>query len=249
VSPRNREVGTLNDPATVRKQYASEAGLAARASLYGETTGRFAGDVAFEAVAEFAPRRLLEVGCGNGWFAARAQRELGAQVIALDQSERMVELARAEGLDAQVGDVQDLPFADGRFDCAAANWMLYHLPDLDRGLAELARVLRSGGRLVAITNGHDHLLELWDLVGAAEARLSRHMNFSAENGAAALRRHFAEVEVRDAGGTVTIRDREAVVRYLHSSETWAPYADDLPEVVDAPFVARRSNVVFVAQTA
>lgn len=237
---------TLDDPEAVRRQYATESGLTARASLYGDTTGPFPGDVAFDAVAEVRPRRVLEVGCGTGWFAARIQRELGSEMIAVDQSQRMVALTRAEGVDARVADVQALPFDDGEFDCAAANWMLYHVPDLERGLGELARVLRPGGRLVAITNGHDHLLELWDLVGAAEARLARHMGFSAENGAELLGRHFAAVEVRDARGTVTIESRDAIVRYLTSSESWRPFADLVPPDVQTPLVARRSSVVFVA---
>jgi SAM-dependent methyltransferase len=236
----------LRDPAYVRQQYASERGLVDRASLYGKTTGPFAGDVAFDAVAEVAPRRLLEVGCGAGWFAARVARELGAEVVATDQSERMLELARAEGLDARMADVQALPFADGEFECVAAHWMLYHVPDLDRGLAEIARVLRPGGRLVAITNGRDHLLELWKLVGADEQRISRDFAFGAENGAEILARHFSAIEMRDSGGTVEVQSREAVVRYLGSSETWLPLVECVPPHIDAPFVARRSNVVFVA---
>ena len=236
----------MRDPRYVREQYETETGLADRASLYAETTGRFAGDVAFEAVAESAPKRVLEVGCGTGWFAARVQRELGVEVVAIDQSDRMVELARAEGVDARVGDVQALPFADSEFDCAAANWMLYHVPDLDRGVAELARVLRPGGRLVAITNGKDHLLELWRLVGAEDSRLSRDFAFGAENGEEILSRHFQQVEVRDAGGTVTITNRDAVTRYVGSMEAWKYLVDRVPEHV-APFTARRSNVVFIAE--
>src|SRR5439155_23857328 len=75
----------------------------------------------------------------------------------------------ARGVEALVGDVQDLPFADGSFDCALAAWMLYHVPELDRGLAELARVLRRGGRLVAVTNSEWSLRELWELVGSDPA--------------------------------------------------------------------------------
>jgi SAM-dependent methyltransferase len=240
------DVTSLADPVFVRRQYESEAGLMARVSLYGETTGPFAGDVAFDAVAEVAPRRFLEVGCGTGWFGSRVRRELGADVVAIDQSERMVELARGEGLDARLGDVQELPFADGEFDCAAANWMLYHVQDLERGVAELARVLEPGGRLVAITNATDHLLELWRLAGAAEARLARHVDFSAENGAEVLGAHFRNVEMRDSSGTVTIRERDAIVRFLRSTETWSRYADALPADLPLPLVARRMNVVFVA---
>jgi SAM-dependent methyltransferase len=236
----------LNDPDAVRAQYRSEVGLKARSSLYGEITGRAPGDVAFEAVAEVRPRHFLEVGCGSGEFAARVGRELGSEVIAIDQSERMVQLAVSGGVDAEVGDVQELRFADDDFDCAAANWMLYHVPDLDRALAELARVLRPGGRLVAVTNGRDHLIEVWRLVGAATARAARELTFSAENGSNALLRHFARVEVRDAGGAVVIRDRDAIDRYIRSIKAWAPFAERLPEKLEAPLVATRATSVFVA---
>jgi SAM-dependent methyltransferase len=236
----------LNDPAAVRDQYRSEVGLAARSSLYDEITGHHPAGVAFEAVAQVRPRRFLEVGCGAGEFAARVQHELRAHVIALDQSERMVELAVAAGVDARVGDVQAMPFADGEFDCAAANWMLYHVPDLDRALAELARVLRPGGRLVAVTNGRDHLIEVWRLVGAAALRADREMTFSAENGAVALRRHFRQVQVRDAGGSVVIHERDAIDRYIRSIKAWAPYAEKLPARLEKPLVATRATSVFVA---
>jgi SAM-dependent methyltransferase len=237
----------MRDPAYVRRQYESEQGLAARSSLYGKTTGPSAADVAFDAVAEVDPRRFLEVGCGNGWFGARVQRELGADVVAIDQSQRMVDLAKAQRLDARVGDVQHLDFGNGEFDCVAANWMLYHVSDLQRGLAEIARVLRPGGRLVAITNGKDHLLEMWQHAGAAESRLARDYGFGAENGEAALRPHFRQVEMRDAGGTVEIESRDAVVRYLASAEAWSGFAERVPEDLEVPFTARRSNVVFVAE--
>lgn len=235
----------MRDPAHVREQYASEKGLAARSSLYADTSGPFAGDVALNAVAEVSPARVVEVGCGTGWFAARVQRELGAEVVAVDQSERMVELARAEGVDARIGDVQNLPFESASFDCVAANWMLYHVTDLDRGLAEIVRVLRPRGRLVAITNGKDHLIELWRLADAEDARLGRDLAFGAENGEEALRRHFAHAELRDSSGTVRIESRDAVVRYVTSTSAWRAFADRLPDPLP-PFVARRSNVVFVA---
>lgn len=237
--------GYLRDPEHVRTQYAAEQNLAVRAALYAETTGPFAGDVALQAVAEIRPATVLEVGCGTGWFAERVQDELGAHVVAVDQSERMVELAAARGLDARVADAQQLPIDDGTFDCVAANWMLYHVPDLDRALREVVRVLRPGGRLVAITNGRDHLVELWRLVGAEQDHFGRELGFDADRGGALLRRHFRHVERRDACGAVRVADRDAVVRYLASTDAWRHLVGRVPESFE-PFDARRSNVVFVA---
>ena len=76
-----------------------------------------------------------------------------ARVGAADGSERLVELTGARGVDARVADAEDLPFADASYDLVAAMWMLYHVPDLDRALAEVRRVLRPGGHLLAVTNG------------------------------------------------------------------------------------------------
>ncbi|TML62562.1 MAG: class I SAM-dependent methyltransferase [Actinobacteria bacterium] len=188
--------------------------------------------MAFEAVAEAAPRRVLEVGCGPGELAARIQDDLGAEVVAVDISPRMVELARGRGVDARVGDVLDLPFAAAEFDCAVAAWMLYHVPDPDRALAELARVLRAGGCLVAVTNAPDHLRELRALLGREEL----------------LRRHFDRVEARDAAGTIRFPNRDAVVAYVEASRTLLDSRAEVPEL-DGEFVVTRHPIVFVAHTA
>jgi SAM-dependent methyltransferase len=232
----------LDDPALVERQYETEQGLRARKAIYDESAGVDARDVAFDAVSEAAPQSVLEVGSGEGELAARIQSELRVDVVALDQSARMVELSRERGVDARVGDVQELPFADGSFDVAVAAWMLFHVADLDRGLRELARVLRPGGRLVAVTNYGDHLIELFDLVGAERFELT----FGGENGAVWLEPHFDRVERRDAEGTVTLRDAELIRSYLRSSERLARHAESVPELVE-PLVARRRQAVFVAE--
>ena len=144
----------------------------------------------------FAPRRAVEVGCGPGDFAARLQAA-DVAVIAVDQSAQMVELARGRGVDARVGDVQALAFADNAFDVAVANFVLYHVPDLDRGLAELARV---APRLVAATNGYDQLREMWDLVGRDLG--DRRTIFMRETGEALLHAHYDDVRLIDLPATV-----------------------------------------------
>ena len=237
---------TLNDPRVVAAEYASERGLEGRRAAYRFSTGPDAPQMAFDAVAEVAPRRVLEVGCGPGELAARIRDELGADVLALDISPRMVELARGRGVDARVGDVQELPFAEGEFDCAVAAWMLYHVPEPDRALAELARVLERGGRLVAVTNAPDHLRELRALLGLPTDRAAH--PFSAANGEELLRRHFDRVEMRDAAGTVRFPSRDDVVAFVEASRTLFETGTPVPQL-DGEFVVTRHSVVFVAHTA
>jgi 2-polyprenyl-3-methyl-5-hydroxy-6-metoxy-1,4-benzoquinol methylase len=228
----------LDDPALVARQYSCEKNLRARQSIYAQHEGRDARAAVFEAVQTIGPRRLLEVGGGQGELAERIARELRAEVTMVDQSERMVELAAARGLAAQVGDVQQLPFADGSFDVAVAAWMLYHVPDLDRGLGELTRVLEPGGHLVAVTNGEDHIVELREVVGTP-----RMTGFSRENGTEALLRHFAAVEQIDLDGVATITDAAAVHGYRDSMMT----SDTSRELVfELPLRVRTSVTIFVA---
>ena len=237
---------TLNDPRVVEEEYASERGLEGRRAAYRFATGPDAPQMAFDAVGEAAPRRVLEVGCGPGELAARIQGELGADVVAVDISPRMVELARDRGVEARVGDVLALPFAAGEFDCAVAAWMLYHVPDPDRALAELARVLGAGGRLVAVTNAPDHLRELRALLGLPTDRAAH--PFSGANGEELLRRHFDRVEVRDAAGTIRFPNRDEVVAYVEASRTLLDSRAEVPEL-DGVFVVTCHPVVFVAHAA
>jgi len=234
----------IDEPAFVRAQYETEDRLRARKSAYENAEGDDPREFAFQAIAEIKPSRLLEVGGGEGEVAERVIAELGVEVVGIDQSERMVEIQRLKGIDARVGDVQELRFADNEFDVALAAWMLYHVADLDRALAELQRVVRPGGRLVAVTNGIDHLQELWDL--ARRETSMRRITFRSENGEEALRRHFESVERRDARGWLTMKD-EAVRRFAAS---W----DDLASLVTAPPLeeplrVRRHSTVFVAEKA
>ena len=236
-------MAALNDPALVRREYADETRFAVRAAAWDSAAGPDPKQVAFEAVAEAVPRLVLEVGSGRGELAERIARELGARVHAVDQSPRMVELTRSRGIETVVGEVQDLPYADGVFDCAVAAWMLYHVPDVDRGVRELRRVLRPGGRLVAVTNSEHNLAELWALFGD---RARREHPFSAENGEWPLLRWFTLVERRDVRGTVTFESWDAARRYVAASTSRAHLADELP-FFEGPLRASRHVVVFVCE--
>ncbi len=234
----------LDDPAVVARDYESETRLLARRSIYETSEGPNTLDMLWDRIAEARPQRVLEVGPGPGELAERMAKELGAGVVAIDVSPRMVELTRARGIDARVGDVQELPFEDEAFDLVVAGWVLFHPADLDRALAEIARVLRPGGRLIAATNSERHLGELWALVGVDRMSYS----FGLENGEAALRRHFPKVQVERVEGWVTVPDTATARDYVASSIILRHLADRVPEL-SSPLRARRLNGIFVAEKA
>jgi SAM-dependent methyltransferase len=229
----------LNDPALVRAEYEDETRLALRQAAHEGGEGPDAVEILLRAVAEVRPSRVLDVGCGQGKIASRIATELGAEVVAVDQSPRMVELAANQGLQARVGDVQALDFPDESFDCVVAAWMLFHVPDVDRGLGEIARVLRRGGRLVAATNGRDHLRELHDLLGTEPAESA----FAAEDGERTLGRHFARVERHDARGHLLFGSRSHAQGYVDAALS---ITGTLPEIA-GPIRVRRTPVIFVAE--
>lgn len=231
----------LDDPGFVHRQYASTDRLQTRASVWrDDLSSPSPHDVALGALAALPTTRLLEAGCGTGVFAARCMSELGCEVTALDLSPAMVEAARARGVPAVVGDVEHLPFPDASFDAVVAAWMLYHVRHLDRGLAQISRVLRPGGRLVAVTNGEEQLAELWSALGAPAPRPS----FSRESGEAALRPWFRSVVRHDLRSTALFPDRASVAAYLGSIglEADPGRLARLPE----PFRARGTPTVFIA---
>ena len=92
--------------------------------------------------------RVLDACCGTGDLAL-ADEAAGGRVTGLDFSERMLERARRKAASVEWvrGDVLELPFEDGAFDAATVGFGVRNVADLERGLAELARVVRPGGRL------------------------------------------------------------------------------------------------------
>lgn len=108
-----------------------------------------------------AGEKLLDMGCGSGWLADRCQRA-GAQVWAADIAFAGVAGARARYPQAghfQVADVYHLPFAAGSFDAVVLSEVAEHLEDLPGALAEVARLLRPGGRLLVSVPYRETIVE------------------------------------------------------------------------------------------
>jgi demethylmenaquinone methyltransferase/2-methoxy-6-polyprenyl-1,4-benzoquinol methylase len=98
--------------------------------------------------------RVLDVATGTGDLAVELSRRVmpGGEVIGSDFSEQMLDRARAKapGLRFEWGNALELPYADGEFDAATVGFGARNFSDLDRGLAEMARVVKPGGRVVVL---------------------------------------------------------------------------------------------------
>lgn len=111
---------------------------------------------ALRSLKPFAPKRMLDMATGTGDFAILAKKMLNPDsLLGADLSEGMLEVARkkTEGIDGMTfekHDCMDLALADDTFDAATVAYGVRNFPDLERGLSELRRVLKPGGRLVII---------------------------------------------------------------------------------------------------
>jgi demethylmenaquinone methyltransferase / 2-methoxy-6-polyprenyl-1,4-benzoquinol methylase len=96
----------------------------------------------------------LDVACGTGDLAIELAKRVGAhgEVIGSDFAGEMLERARAKAPDLrwELGNALDLPYASNRFDAATVGFGARNFSDLDRGLAEMARVVKPGGRVVVL---------------------------------------------------------------------------------------------------
>jgi ubiquinone/menaquinone biosynthesis C-methylase UbiE len=100
----------------------------------------------FDAFASATHGKVLDVGSGPGRDGVLL-KERGLDVVCLDASEVMVDLCREKGLEAVVGDFNDVPFTDSIFDGVWAYTSLLHVPkaDVSKALSEVRRVLKDGG--------------------------------------------------------------------------------------------------------
>ena len=122
-----------------------------------------------------AGMRFLDVAAGSGALSIPAAR-LGAQVLATDQSPVMLELLRArarqEGLDIEtrVMDGHALELDDNSFDMAGSQFGVMLFPDMPKGISEMVRVVKPGGRVLMNVYGDPHKIEFFGFfVGAIQS--------------------------------------------------------------------------------
>ena len=160
--------------------------------------------------------QILELGCGTAamWKGSVDLLPSNAKLVLSDFSLGMLETAKKTlGYHPQVDyaciDIQSIPYPDSSFDAVIANMMLYHVPDLHKGLREVRRVLKPGGRFYCATYGENGIMEfIRDTVPELNFNAQAYRAFTLQNGAAILQDHFDFVNMctRDDGLAITCVD-------------------------------------------
>lgn len=133
-------------------------------AAYEEGMGRWsllAGNVFLDWLAPATGLRWIDVGCGSGAFTELlVERFAPGEAQGIDPSSAQLAFARqrpgARGASFQVGDAMALPFAENRFDAAVMALVIFFVPDPDKGVAEMVRVVTPGGMVAAYA---------WDMAG------------------------------------------------------------------------------------
>jgi SAM-dependent methyltransferase len=174
---------------------------------------------------------VLDVGCGNGRYLQEiAGLVRGARLVALDLSPGMTkDLAAAwpPGLPSPsvvVADAQRLPVEAASADVVLAMHVLYHVPDIDRAVAELRRAVKDSGTVLVATKGDRHLPAIRQVVSDAVAAvtgtgltpLAWNDRFTLENGGDRLSRVFRTVSLQVLDQRIVVSSLAAPVAYVHA---------------------------------
>lgn len=175
---------------------------------------------------------VLELGCGSGaiWTACPERVPPGWRVTLSDFSAGMLDSAwrslvtLGRGFKFEQIDAQAIPYPDETFDIVIANFMLYHVPDREKALTEIRRVLKPGGILVAATGGENHLREIKDwferLDLQAEIAVFR-SPFTLENGLAQLQPFFSDIQTLRYPDGLCVTELPSLMAYLKSTATYS----------------------------
>ncbi len=190
---------------------------------------------------------LLELGCGPAtlWQANLDRVPAGWRATLTDFSPGMVAIAQESlaGRDQFTFDqvnAQAIPYPDATFDAVMAHYMLYHVPDRPKALAEIARVLKPDGKFFAVTLGENHILEIFEIMRDFDPAWSKghtELPFTLENGSAQIAPFFSSVELRHYEDSLRITQTDPLVDYILSMSSLG-----VPEVEPEKIAALRAEI-------
>ena len=166
---------------------------------------------------------VLELGCGTGdlWRGNTELIRRCERFVLSDCSAGMLESARktlsdCPEIEFRLIDMQQIPFPDGSFDAVIANMMLYHVPDPAKGLGEVKRVLKDGGRFYCATYGENGMMAYIGKLFSEQLETRINTVFTLQNGEDQLKPFFSAVERFLYEDALAVTDPEDLIDYILS---------------------------------
>ena len=216
----------ISDSETVKRQYHTADKLSTRISIHSKYSTNKQGFGNW-IVSHYEIREgmsVLELGCGTGEMWAGWDEIIGrcGRLVLSDLSEGMLDKAKETlsglgGIEYRVIDIQDIPFPDRTFDAVIANMMLYHVPDLPKGLREVRRVLKQDGAFYCATYGENGMMAyIYGLFADHQVRYQVNDNFTLQNGEEKLKAFFPDVRRFLYEDSLEVTRAEDMVDYICS---------------------------------
>ena len=219
-------MGQLTDTQTLNHQYGTADKLNTRISIHAKYSVNKQGFGNWITEHYRFPEHasVLELGCGTGdmWKDKSEIIARCGRLILSDFSAGMLEQAKEtlkneSGIEYRVIDIQEIPCPDQCFDAVIANMMLYHVPDLAKGLSEVRRVLKDGGLFCCATYGENGMMEyIGSLFSGYGIETRVNANFTLQNGAEKLSPFFTEINRDLYEDALLVTDVEDLVDYIFS---------------------------------
>lgn len=241
----------INFMNNIEKQYHTSQNLNTRISIHDKysTNKQPFGDWILSQYEIQPGMKILELGCGTGSMWKENLHLLqGAELILTDFSEGMLETAKktvnAGNISFAQVDIQEIPYADTSFDAVIANMMLYHVPDLHKGLSEVRRVLKRGGKFYCATYGIHGIMEyINDLLKDMDVSGSIGTSFTLQNGTESLSQYFGHVTRLNREDGLAITDIGDFADYIYSLSGLSNIESVPREVLLAALESRAENGV------
>ena len=235
---------------TMKDQYSTSDNLDIRISLHSKysVNKQGFGNWIFSNYQISEGMSVLELGCGNGqmWVGKDDIIRRCSRLILSDFSEGMLESAKEklrdyEDVEYRVIDIQDIPFPDKEFDVVIANMMLYHVPELSRGLEEVRRVLKDDGTFYCATYGENGMMEYIELLFDDFPISSVYnYNFTLQNGEGKLMRYFSDIQKLQYEDALEVTDADDMIDYIYSLPGFSDI-QDLPRDVLRPVLEKKMH--------
>ena len=231
-------MNNINNTESVKKQYANAGSLDSRISIHDKYSTNKQGfrNWIFENYKIKDGMRILELGCGTGdiWKGRRETVNRVSELILSDLSEGMLASAKAmldgyENIRYELIDIQSIPYENEAFDIVIANMMLYHVPDMDKALSEVYRVLKKSGEFYSATYGEHGIMEyLADIFKDCGVKDDSGKSFTLQNGGELLSGCFSRVDRLLYIDSLAVTDINDMVAYIRSMSNISAFAD-MPE--------------------